>query len=486
MPFSFSKSSLLAYAQCRKSLWLAVHNPEAARPDPQAAQRKLDGERIGRAAWELFPGGTFIEAPGGDYDAALATTSELMAAGLQAPAYEATFRHENLLVRVDILSPGERGLILTEVKSSTKIEPHLVLDCSVQLWVLQQRGFEVEKVNLALVDTGHVLLEGEGAADVLKVEDVTGQAQEEAGRIAALLAGGRVVLEGECPVVPMGSHCKKPHLCEFQAHCASEGPEYPLSCLCGIRAKGIEEFRRQGCNDIRDIPEAALAKKPVWQRIVRATKAGQAELLPGAKAVIDALAWPRFHLDFETIGTAVPLWPGTRPYEAISFQWSCHIEPDPDALDHREFLDLSGKDPRREFAETMLATLEEPGPIIVYTSYEKRIINALAAWFPDLARPLQALVDRLVDLEPVAREHYYHPSMKGSWSIKKLLPAVAPDLDYSQLNEVHDGIGAQIAYLEAIGPGTPEVRRAQLRERMLLYCGLDTMAMVRVCRFLGQ
>ncbi len=89
----------------------------------------------------------------------------------------------------------------------------------------------------------------------------------------------------------------------------------------------------------------------------------------------------------------------------------------------------------------------------------------------------------MVDLLPIARQHYYHPAMKGSWSIKAVLPTIAPELDYKQLDEVQDGGMAQAAYLEMIHPAAPAERRTQLAASLLEYCKLDTFAMVRVARF---
>ena len=92
-------------------------------------------------------------------------------------------------------------------------------------------------------------------------------------------------------------------------------------------------------------------------------------------------------------------------------------------------------------------------------------------------------IDRLYDLLPLTRAYYYHPAMKGSWSIKALLPAIAPDLDYAQLEGVHDGGGAQLAWVEAVAPQTAAERRSELREQLLRYCAHDTLAMVRVLHF---
>jgi len=207
------------------------------------------------------------------------------------------------------------------------------------------------------------------------------------------------------------------------------------------------------------------------------------ELLPGARQFAATLAYPRFYLDFETVGPAIPVWAGTRPYQTLPFQWSCHIERAPGVMEHAEFLDLSGEPPMRALAERMISSLETEGPILMYTSYERRVIRGLAGMFPDLAGALDAIDDRLVDLHPVTRENYYHPDMLGSWSIKAVLPTIAPDMDYSQLEGIQEGMGASLAYLEAIDPETSAQRIEEIRQNLLKYCKYDTEAMVRLLHF---
>ena len=77
------------------------------------------------------------------------------------------------------------------------------------------------------------------------------------------------------------------------------------------------------------------------------------------------------------------------------------------------------------------------------------------------------------------------PGMMGSFSIKAVLPTIAPELDYATLGEVRDGDMAQAAYVEAIRPGTPAARRATLERDLLDYCRHDTLAMVEVARGLA-
>ena len=119
--------------------------------------------------------------------------------------------------------------------------------------------------------------------------------------------------------------------------------------------------------------------------------------------------------------------------------------------------------------------------MFVYNSaFEQTRIRELAERHPRLAPALHAINDRIVDLLPVARQHYYHPSQQGSWSIKAVLPALCPDLRYDNLDGVQDGGAAQQAYLEAIAPATSAARKAELERQLLAYCRLDTWAMVRL------
>ena len=94
-----------------------------------------------------------------------------------------------------------------------------------------------------------------------------------------------------------------------------------------------------------------------------------------------------------------------------------------------------------------------------------------------------SLAERLVDPLPLVRRHYYHRDMRGSWSLKSVLPTVDPD-GYSNLAEVKSGTDAQAGYMEAIDPATSPERHAALRDAMLEYCRRDTEAMMIVLKAL--
>jgi hypothetical protein len=294
----------------------------------------------------------------------------------------------------------------------------------------------------------------------------------------------REAVAGPMPDVPVGQHCTQPYACPFIDYCWPNDSRYPIAGLAGGRKK-LGVWVMDGYRDICDVP-ASVITSANQLRIHRVTMEGVPELLPGARAFVESLAYPRFYLDFETVGPAIPIWAGVRPYQAMPFQWSCHIERAPGVMEHAEFLDLTGEPPMRALAEQMITDLETQGPVLMYTDYERRVINGLAAMFPDLASALRAIVDRLVDLFPVTKNNYYHPDMAGSWSIKAVLPTIAPDMDYAKLEGIQEGMGASLAYLEAINPETSTARKAEIREELLKYCKHDTEAMVRLVGFFSK
>lgn len=311
-------------------------------------------------------------------------------------------------------------------------------------------------------------------------EDITEQARALLPDVPAWLASHRNILANTVPSIRIGAQCKPD--CQFKDYCERELPEYPVSILPNGR-KVITDLQEAGIEDVRDIPDGVLTKErhiTVWQ----ATCANQPYISPALKTEFAKLPYPRFYLDFETINFVIPRWAGTRPHQQLPFQWSCHIQRQAGGLEHQEFLDRSGNAPMRAFAECLLAAVENNGPIIVYGAFESTVIKSLIEFCADLENPLNDILDRLVNLLPWLQNYYYHPAMKGSWSIKAVLPTIAPHLDYLQLDEVQNGTLAQLAYLDIVNPETDQVTREQKIHNLLKYCELDTRAMLEVVSFL--
>ena len=173
------------------------------------------------------------------------------------------------------------------------------------------------------------------------------------------------------------------------------------------------------------------------------------------------------------------MYVGTRPFQAIPFQWSLHVRDSDGGLRHSSFLDDGPGDPRERFITSLLEAVPSQGSIVVYSGYEERMMKELAREFPRYETPLLTLCDRAIDLLRLIRGSYYHPGFHGSFSIKSVLPALVPDLAYDDL-EIPEGLAATAAYARLIAGGAPQSEEARIKESLLAYCERDTEAMVRI------
>lgn len=418
-----------------------------------------------------------------DLAAAIQRTHELTSASAQDPLFEATFAHDGVLVRVDIMEPdGLGGWHVAEVKSSTSRKDYHVADLATQLWVLREAGVQVSSAAIRHLNNQFFLTEEgnyQGAfVDTPSLEDGKPLALKRPKLVAEI----RSVLDGDEPARDPGDHCQDPFPCEFVTYCSRDlkTAQYPISSLPRTGRQLAAKWAEHGIVELEEVPPGSFTNA-VHAKIHEATLSGVAyHDVDGARRIVEDWTFPRTYLDFETIAFALPRWLGTKPWEQVPFQFSAHIEDCEGQVTHREFLSLDGKDPRRACAEALVAQIPQDGTVIAYNAaFERTCILRLAERFSDLADDLKAIAARIVDLLPVTREHWYHRDQGGSWSIKAVLPTISNSGDYAML-DVSDGSAAQLAYLEAIAPATSEARVAELAQSLRTYCAKDTYAMIEV------
>lgn len=481
--FGLSKSKITAFEQCPKKLWLAVHRPALAEQDKGAKARFATGNAVGEIACSLHPGGLMVNPP--SLSEALAKTSSLIAGGHPGPIFEATFEHDGVLVRVDLLERlASGGWAAAEVKSSTSVKDYHRGDLATQVWVLREAGIDLRRASIRHIDTGFVLAREGDYAGLFTDADLLTDLEDVVATRPELVAEARAVLSGEEPKRDVGDHCSAPFTCEFTAYCKRsmpDGPEWPVTVLPN---GGGKRWLERGVENLLDLSEKDLNDKHA--RILAATRDGvpfhDAE---GARKAMAGWGWPRAWLDFETVAPAVPRWVGTRPYQQIPFQFSLHLERRGGRMTHHEFLSCDGSDPRRGCAEALIEHIPAGATIIAYNAaFERSVLRDLANAFPDLALRLEAMAEATLDLLPVTRNNWYHRDQRGSWSIKAVLPTIAPELDYGAL-EVKDGGDAQAAWFEAADPACDPSRREALQNALRTYCERDTWAMVAVARALA-
>lgn len=478
----------MAGRQCLKRAWLTVHRGDLAAPPTEAEKHRMaTGQDLGRLARALWAGGTLIEAPAFDSERALVETQAALESGASA-LFEPAFRWETREVRVDVLTRGSEGWELVEVKSSTRVKDEHLEDAAFQSVVVQEAGLPLAKVSVAVVDSSAVRGEFPLPAEKLfKLEDLT----EPVRSVSATIRQHIAEIEGAIgqsapPDVPPGPHCHEPRKCPFFDLCNPELPIDALENLPGVYKKKIREWAEGGASSMLDV-ERFVKPGTAQSRAISAVRFSRTEVEDDLATVLAKVGFPACFIDFEAVSPNPPAYPGTRPAEAVPFQWSCHrltragAEPS-----HLEFLATGPGDPRPEFVRTLLDAVRDAGSIVHYSNYEVTQLKNLARnGVPGSSEALTLFEERGVDLLPIVKQHVYHPEFRGSFSIKKVLPALVPGLDYSDL-DVQDGDTAAVRFLEMTSLGTTDSRREKIAQELLAYCERDTLAMVELYKALRQ
>jgi Domain of unknown function(DUF2779) len=487
-----SKSKIIAFRQCPKRLWLELHRKELQQVSKSSETSFRVGHEVGAVARKIYDmegKGVEVNAQRDGYGVAYTQTAELLAQR-SGPIFEAGFRVPGATAFADVMLPvgGKKstGWRMVEVKSSTSVKEYHQEDIAVQAQIARAAGIELKKVALATVDSSWVYPGGNDYQGLLVEHDMTEAAFARADEVEEWMAEAqRVAALPAEPAVKTGDHCREPFECEFCDYChqGEKQPKYPLNWLPKLSAGKRGELEAQGMDDLRKVPDEML--NAVQRRVKMHTTENTVYFdAVGAAQDLAHASFPVYFMDFETIQQAVPIWKGTRPYQQIPFQFSLHRLDRKGQLKHSQFLDLSGSDPSEPFAAALVGACGSKGPIYTYNAgFETSRLKDLAKRFPKYAKALRAIIARVHDLLPVARDRYYHPSQHGSWSIKAVLPAAVPELSYDKLVGVKDGDMAMAAYAEAVQPKTTRARRREIQRQLSSYCWLDTYAMVRLWRF---
>ena len=479
------RSGYAAGLQCERRLWLSVHAPERATDDAAPLEQVLSaGRELRVRARSLVPGGEAVDEA--DFERALERTRQRLADASVPALFGAAFEHGGLRVRVDVLERlGGDAFGLREVRSATSVRDEHLDGAAAALYAVCGSGLRVSSVEIWHVNGAYVrTAESIDWSDYFARCDVTADAEFLAGDVSEQVDRFARVLESPAaPDVEPSPHCRRPWPCEFSSYCRRGKPKDWIGWLPALRAAGFHALREQGVERIGEIPdEFELAARDARAR--EAWRGDGLALAPGLAAELAALGPPTDYLDFEAIAPALPRWLGTSPYQMIPFQWSLHRLDADGGLTHREFLNSRG-DPRRPFAESLLEALRDGDrPLLVYSSFEARALDELALALPDLASELAALRERLRDLYPVLRGGLYHTDFRGSFSLKRVAPALDSAFGYADLEAVADGGAAAAAY-ERIAAGEASAdQEAALRRALLDYCRRDTEALVSLHRSL--
>ena len=300
-----------------------------------------------------------------------------------------------------------------------------------------------------------------------------------------------------------------------------------LDLYFGGSVTKVNELIAQGRTLLHDLPESALGKKDgsLGSRAsrqliqIRNTRENTEWIDPALGSTLASLPYPLHFIDFETSALAVPYHAEMHPFETVAFQWSCHTISAPGAEPrHTEWINLDSAFPNFAFAESLMEQLGRDGTVFMWATHENTTLTEILRQMDgrykndELRKWLEwRIANRMVDMNQLTFDHYFHPIMKGRTSIKKVLDAVwqtnaklrkrfpsyikeengkmlspyksLPPLTIDGRDaSVQEGTGAIAAYQSMLyGPHKSDLNiRGQWRRLLLQYCELDTLAMVMI------
>jgi len=487
VPVKISKSKFVAGMQCLKRLYWEVHEPElGTKPDASALARLEQGHEVGRLARQLFPGGVEIKATREELGEAIRATRELVA-NREVPAiFEATFEHGGVLVRVDILQRRDRKRWrLLEVKSTADLKDYHLYDVAIQSRVLSRCGVQLSSSALMHLNRDYVFRGGSyDPRHLFRIRNLNRLLAKLQRKLTKQLRDEfRILRESKPPEIDPGRQCQKPVRCEFFDCCHPMYPANHVTLLPRISPRALDELKKLGVESIADIPDDF----PLDERQRRAhasAKAGNLWCGAALNQQLQGLKYPLAFMDFETVNPALPRFSGMKPFDHLPFQWSLHRQDTPTApLEHFEFLADDDGDPRLNFVQSLLKAVQGAATIVVYYgTFESGRLSELAQWFPRYREQIAHAQKKIWDLLPIIRENLYHPEFRGSYSLKRVLPALVPAMSYERM-QISDGAMAGLAWVKMRGLKGGE-ERERLRAELLQYCSQDTLAMVHVLKVL--
>lgn len=478
-----SKSSFIRGIQCEKHLYLYKYHYDEM--DELSEMQKAifkRGTDVGKLAQQLFPGGIDLSPESHtDYDEAIIKTKESLKSGKKI-IYEAAFQFEEVLSVADILVNNRTGLKIFEVKSSTSVNDVYLMDAALQYWVISNLGYRIKDFSIVYINNQYVRMGDLDLRQLFIIESVLKKilplqnwVEENIKRLK------KVLLKRKIPKIDIGEHCYSPYMCGFFNYCRKHIPENSVFDLSGVHLSTKYEMYRNGIISLGEITDEINLPRGA-QIQVDVFKNGKKLIDADAiKSFLSEINYPLYFMDFETFQPAIPMFDNSRPYMQIPFQYSLHFKRNKNSsLEHFEFLAEAKGDPRIPFIENLINVIDSKGDILVYNkSFEITRLKEIAEAFPEYKKQIENIIGRIKDLIiPFQKKYYYTNDMKGSYSIKYVLPALVPELNYDNLTIKEGGL-ASLTFESLYGECNDELIKEK-RNQLLEYCKLDTFAMVKI------
>lgn len=467
-------------------MWLNKNRRELI-PEVSPEQQAIfdRGYSVENLARRLFSQGVEVQD---NYQKARAETKTLIEKGVTV-IYQATAMPPSLLSRADILVWNKelKGWDLYEVKSSTELKEEHLQDIGFQKITMERDGIKIVRTFLICINGEYIREEKIKPEKLLKIIEISEKIKNIESILENQIPKAIEWLKSKTePEERVGKRCKSPNECPFKEYCWKEIPTHSIFEISRLSGRKLESLLDQKIIKIEDLPEDfKLSEKQ--QNHVMSVKTRQAFINDEKiRNILEKMAYPLCFLDYETFAPAIPSYKGTKPYQQICFQYSLHILKEKGGeLEHYEFLETSQENPIPKLLAKLAVDMCNTGTVLVWNKgFEMGRNKEMAASFPKYRVFLENLNARVFDLMEIFRDQdYLHPEFHGSYSIKKVLPVLAPGISHQDL-EIHNGGMASLGWYRMVFCEMNKKDQKKVAENLLEYCKLDTLAMVMIYKSL--
>jgi CRISPR/Cas system-associated exonuclease Cas4 (RecB family) len=486
---NLTKTDFKEYLICPKWFWIKKKKPELyIQGETSLFLEKLikDGYEVEEYSQKLFPGGIEVT---GDKTSLISKTSDLLKE--HKTMFQATLQTEDgLFAKVDVLDFNNetQKWDLYEIKASSDIKTDLqhnhLKDITFQTITVEEAGVSVGNSYIIHINKEYRRNGDINPRELFVIKDVTKEVKADKENVRleikeaiSLLKKDDISFNGcDCLYRSHGQRCDAFELFNPKV------PKYSVHNI--VSGKKLQSLLDDEILDVKDIPDD-FELTDIQRGKVVLQKLGKPLIdTDSIRETLSNLIFPLYFLDYETFGKPYPILDGYTSNQQIVFQVSLHVVTETGELKHFEYLGEELQTATAGLLKMMQENIGPVGSIIVWNEgFEKGRNQELMEIHPEYRNFLEDMNNRIYDLMLVFKKDYLHPDFFGSASIKKVLPVLLPELSYKNL-EIQDGTMALSEWERSIKDDISLEERENIRENLLEYCKLDTLAMVEIWKVL--
>ena len=402
------------------------------------------------------------------------------------------FETDGLTCIVDVLERVDGDVFdLIEIKSSTKAKPEHEYDLAFQTIVLEKSGIKIRNISVIHankeyvrdgdIEPGKLSTKTDIIQQVRALIDLTKKQIDQAFLILSQKVRPDMSPRHVNQIGVPGTQWFNDWL-DIYKSINPDLDSYSIYNLAYPNADQIGKLEDAGITQIADISDE-LVLRPKQFAQIKTTKENQRIIdKEKIKEFLDTFQYPLYFFDYETMSSVIPQFDSLSPYKDYPFQYSLHVLDKPGGeIKHVEYLHDQASNPMLGLLKQLKTDIGETGTVLTWNmSYEKGCNDRMAALYPEYVDFLSKLNERIEDLMiPFSKMWFFDKDFFGSASVKKVLPVLAPELSYKELN-VSDGLLARRMWTQTVLEGKNKHKRVEIMYDLSKYCTLDTFAMVRI------